>query len=72
MLIHLTADPYIGGLADLAKDADIFPYSEIPGFPQSTVAGHVGRLPGFFRVGRNSQLILVAGSSLVSWMEWRL
>merc|ERR1711936_628262 len=34
----------IGGLADLAKDADIFPYSEIPGFPQSTVAGHVGRL----------------------------
>merc|ERR1711936_1482769 len=37
-------DPYIGGLADLAKDADIFPYSEIPGFPQSTVAGHVGRL----------------------------
>ena len=39
----LTPDPYIGGLADLAKDADIFPYSEIPGFPQSTVAGHVGR-----------------------------
>merc|ERR1711971_26181 len=37
-------DPYIGGLADLAKDADIFPYSDIPGFPQSTVAGHVGRL----------------------------
>merc|ERR1711971_804054 len=34
----------LGGLADLAKDADIFPYSEIPGFPQSTVAGHVGRL----------------------------
>merc|ERR1711963_911562 len=34
----------LGGLAHLAKDADIFPYSEIPGFPQSTVAGHVGRL----------------------------
>merc|ERR1711936_1156083 len=34
----------LGGLADLAKDADVFPYSEIPGFPQSTVAGHVGRL----------------------------
>merc|ERR1711936_1569455 len=34
----------IGGLATLAKNADIFPYSEIPGFPQSAVAGHVGRL----------------------------
>ena len=57
----------------MAKDADVFPYSEIPGFPQSTVAGHVGRLPGLFRVGRNLQPILVvAGFSLVSWMEWRL
>jgi len=37
-------DPYIGGLADLAKNADVFPYSDIPGFPKSTVAGHVGRL----------------------------
>jgi len=37
-------DPYIGGLADLAQKADIFPYSEIPGFPKSTVAGHKGRL----------------------------
>lgn len=34
----------LGGLADLAEKADIFPYSEIPGFPQSTVEGHVGRL----------------------------
>ena len=23
---------------------DIFPYSEIPGFPRSTVPGHAGRL----------------------------
>lgn len=37
-------DPVIGGLADVVKNPDIFPYSEIPGFPQSTVAGHVGRL----------------------------
>jgi len=34
----------LGGLADLAENADVFPYSDIPGFPQSTVAGHVGRL----------------------------
>jgi len=34
----------LGGLADLAQNADVFPYSEIPGFPQSTVSGHVGRL----------------------------
>ena len=40
-------DPYIGGLADLAKNADVFPYSDIPGFPKSTVAGHVGRLDCF-------------------------
>ena len=33
-----------GGLAELATKADIFPYEEIPGFPRSTVAGHVGRL----------------------------
>merc|ERR1711997_382436 len=37
-------DPLIGGLADLATKADSFPYEEIPGFPRSTVAGHVGRL----------------------------
>jgi len=34
----------LGGLADLATKADIFPYEDIPGFPRSTVAGHVGRL----------------------------
>merc|ERR1719398_398922 len=43
-------DPYIGGLADLAKNADSFPYSEIPGFPQSTVAGHVGRFSSYFMI----------------------
>ena len=31
-------------MADLATKADIFPYEDIPGFPRSTVAGHVGRL----------------------------
>jgi len=34
----------LGGLADLATKPDVFPYEDIPGFPRSTVAGHVGRL----------------------------
>merc|ERR1711892_1153593 len=37
-------DPPIGGMADQVVQPDIFPYSEIPGFPQSTVVGHMGRL----------------------------
>jgi purine-nucleoside phosphorylase len=34
----------LGPLADEAADAMAIPYSEIPGFPQPTVAGHAGRL----------------------------
>ena len=34
----------LGGLADEAEDALAIPYSEIPGFPVATVAGHAGRL----------------------------
>jgi len=34
----------LGGLAELVSQPDIFPYSEIPGFPRSTVPGHAGRL----------------------------
>merc|ERR1739844_732535 len=34
----------LGGLAELVTNPDSFPYEEIPGFPQSTVEGHVGRL----------------------------
>lgn len=34
----------LGGLADHIEDAIIFDYSDIPGFPVSTVAGHAGRL----------------------------
>jgi len=34
----------LGGLADTIKDANIIPYSEIPGFPISTAIGHKGNL----------------------------
>ncbi|XP_052382990.1 purine nucleoside phosphorylase 4a isoform X1 [Oncorhynchus keta] len=34
----------LGMLADALKCQDSFPYSDIPGFPQSTVQGHAGRL----------------------------
>ena len=33
------SDPLIGGLAELVQNPDIFPYEDIPGFPQSTVEG---------------------------------
>jgi xanthosine phosphorylase len=34
----------LGGLADLVEDPIITPFADLPGFPVSTVAGHVGRL----------------------------
>jgi purine-nucleoside phosphorylase len=34
----------LGGFASQVKDAVAIPYAEIPGFPQSTVAGHSGKL----------------------------
>jgi purine-nucleoside phosphorylase len=34
----------LGGLADAVAAPTIIPYAEIPGFPQSTVVGHAGRL----------------------------
>jgi purine-nucleoside phosphorylase len=34
----------LGGLADLVSDAVTIPYSDIPGWPQSTVHGHRGEL----------------------------
>lgn len=34
----------LSSLADIIQDPVTFPYSELPGFPQSTVAGHPGRL----------------------------
>jgi purine-nucleoside phosphorylase len=34
----------LGDLADLVQQPDIIPYSDIPGWPVSTVQGHIGRL----------------------------
>ncbi|KAM9329893.1 purine nucleoside phosphorylase [Gastrophryne carolinensis] len=34
----------LGALGDLLKEQKVFPYSEIPNFPHSTVPGHAGRL----------------------------
>lgn len=34
----------IGGLADAVEDPTIIDYSDLPGFPRSTVKGHAGRL----------------------------
>lgn len=34
----------LGGLADLLDDKAVFPYSDIPRFPTSTVKGHAGQL----------------------------
>ncbi|NXP10768.1 PNPH phosphorylase, partial [Thinocorus orbignyianus] len=34
----------LGGLADILENKTVFPYEDIPHFPRSTVAGHVGRL----------------------------
>ena len=34
----------LGGLAEAVQEPTIIPYSELPGWPVSTVAGHAGRL----------------------------
>lgn len=33
----------LGPLADLIQEPQVIPYKEIPGFPESTVAGHAGK-----------------------------
>jgi xanthosine phosphorylase len=34
----------LGGLADAVEDATVIPYGDLPGFRESSVAGHAGRL----------------------------
>ncbi len=42
----------LGGLVDAITDKTVIPYRDIPGFPQSTVAGHAGNLV-IGRLGRH-------------------
>jgi len=52
LLKHAKVKPLVGiicgsGLSGLSKgmtDTQVFPYSELPGFPEPTVGGHVGEL----------------------------
>lgn len=42
--VGIIAGSGLGGLGDGLESAQVFPYGDIPQFPQSTVAGHAGRL----------------------------
>ena len=50
----------LGGLVDIMEDKVVIPYSDIPNFPQSTVAGHAGN----FVIGK-------IGSQVVAAMQGR-
>ena len=59
----------LGGVADKIKAEAIIPYAELPGFPQSRVAGHSGRmvlgtLGGAPVVGLQGRIHLYEGLSL--------
>lgn len=43
-IVGLVLGSGLGGLADTLVDRVVIPYSEIPGWPQSTVVGHSGQL----------------------------
>ena len=49
----------LAGLADLLEETDIFPYSQIPNFPMSTVSGHKSRM--IFGLLDNIPLMLMQG-----------
>ncbi|MGE3867858.1 MAG: purine-nucleoside phosphorylase, partial [Hyphomonadaceae bacterium] len=51
----------LGGFADALAQEAVIPYTEIPGFPASTVAGHAGRL-----------VIGLAGTARIACMQGRL
>jgi purine-nucleoside phosphorylase len=44
----------LGGLADTVEEPAVIPYSELPGWPVSTVAGHAGRLVMGTLVGQSA------------------
>lgn len=43
-LIGVILGSGLGGLVDIMEEKTVIPYKEIPGFPQSNVAGHAGNL----------------------------
>ncbi len=47
----ITLGSGLGGYADSLEDAQVIDYADIPGFPQSTVPGHAGRLVFGQRLG---------------------
>lgn len=47
----------LGGVADRLEDAKSAPYSSLPGFPETTVAGHPGRLVCGSLAGRRTLLL---------------
>jgi purine-nucleoside phosphorylase len=55
----------LGGLADTLDDRVVIPYSEIPGWPQSTVEGHSGQLV----VGRMEGCAVVAQQGRAHFYE---
>lgn len=57
--IGLVLGSGLGGYADSFSDPTIIPYTEIPHFPRSTVAGHKGRL--IFQQFKNCTLAVMQG-----------
>lgn len=49
----------LGKLADVIEDAKVIPYGEIPNFPETTVAGHEGKL--IFGKVRNRSIVAMKG-----------
>lgn len=47
----------LGHIADLARNADLIPFEDIPHFPVSTVAGHAGRLV-IGEIGKTAVLLM--------------
>jgi purine-nucleoside phosphorylase len=47
----------LGGVADRLQEARTAPYSSLPGFPETTVAGHPGRLVSGTLAGRKMLLL---------------
>lgn len=49
----------LGGLVDQVEDVVVIPYGDLPGFPQSSVSGHAGKLAAGHFAGK--PVIMLAG-----------